>query len=168
MLFVTSYKDGIIPERLKNRVEKKMPLVQLDIIAPSVMEEKMVLVKAADMRKALDATGHIALYGLYFDTDKDTLKADARPALDEIAKLLKDSPDLKLYVVGHTDNQGAAAYNADLSLRRATSIVRDLTTGGGIAASRLTPHGAGLYSPVASNTDEPGRAKNRRVELVAQ
>lgn len=166
VLFTTVYSDGVIPSRLENLVKKGTPLVQLDIIAPVEMEEKMVFVKAEEMQKSLDSVGHIALYGLYFDTDKAELKDDSKPSLDEVAKLLKSDPDLKLYVVGHTDNQGSNTYNEDLSQRRAASIVKALTGEYGISAARLHPFGAGLYAPVASNDTEEGRAKNRRVELV--
>jgi OOP family OmpA-OmpF porin len=68
--------------------------------------------------------------------------------------------------VGHTDNQGKPEYNLDLSRRRAASIVAELTGKYGIAANRMDAFGCGLYSPVASNEAEAGRAKNRRVELV--
>ena len=73
---------------------------------------------------------------------------------------------LKLRVVGHTDDQGKADYNLDLSRRRAASVVRELTSKYGIDPSRLDAFGAGLYAPIASNASEEGRAKNRRVELV--
>jgi outer membrane protein OmpA-like peptidoglycan-associated protein len=68
--------------------------------------------------------------------------------------------------VGHTDNQGRADYNLDLSRRRAASVVRELAGKYGIAPERLDSFGCGLYAPVASNENEDGRAKNRRVELV--
>jgi OOP family OmpA-OmpF porin len=168
VLFVTAYGDGVIPGRLENVVKKKMPLVQLDIIRPTAMEEKMVFVKAEEMKAGLEKSGHVALYGLLFDTDKDTLKNESLPSLEEVAKLLKNNPTLKLYVVGHTDNQGSAEYNLDLSQRRSKSIVKALISQYGIDAKRLYGHGAGLFSPVASNSSEEGRSKNRRVELVEQ
>jgi outer membrane protein OmpA-like peptidoglycan-associated protein len=68
--------------------------------------------------------------------------------------------------VGHTDNQGKSDYNVGLSKRRAASVVTELTGKYGIAATRLDAFGCGMYSPVASNAAEEGRAKNRRVELV--
>lgn len=168
VLFVTAFADGVIPPRLNEVIKKKMPLVQLDIIRPSAMEEKMVFVKAEDMQAGLTQRGHIALYGLHFDTDKDTLKDESLPALEEVAKLLGNNSALKIYVVGHTDNQGSASYNQDLSQRRAINLVKTLSGKYGIEASRLHGHGAGLFSPVSSNTTEEGRAKNRRVELVEQ
>ena len=104
--------------------------------------------------------------GSYFDTDKDTVKAESQPTLAEIAKLLNSDPALRLHVVGHTDNQGKPDYNLDLSRRRAASIVAELTAKYGVPATRLDAFGCGLYAPVASNEAEEGRAMNRRVELV--
>jgi outer membrane protein OmpA-like peptidoglycan-associated protein len=63
-------------------------------------------------------SGKVALYGVYFDTDKDVVKSESQPTLGEIAKLLNGEPSLRLHVVGHTDNQGKAEYNLDLSRRR--------------------------------------------------
>ena len=165
-VFVTAYRDGIIPQRLQGKVHKARVLVQVVVVAPEQMEKKMTFVNADDMRQALHDSGRVALYGLYFDTDKDVVKAESQPTLDEIAKLLQSDPSMRLHVVGHTDNQGQAAYNLDLSRRRAASVVRELTVKFRIAANRLDAFGCGLYSPVAPNTTDDGREKNRRVELV--
>ena len=164
--FVTAYKDGVIPERLEGKVEKGRALAQLVVVAPQQMEKKMTFVNADDMKQSLHDSGKVALYGLFFDTDLDVVKTESRPTLEEIAKLLKSDPSLHLHVVGHTDNQGKANYNLELSRRRAASIVSELTGKMGIAANRLDAFGCGLYSPVAPNSTEEGRAKNRRVELV--
>lgn len=165
-LFVTAYKDGVIPESLSGRVQKDRALAELIIVAPEQMEEKMTFVNAQEMSKSLEDTGKVLLYGIYFDTDKDALRPDSQPTLQEIAKLLTANPQLNIRIVGHTDNQGKADYNLDLSRRRAASVLRELTAKYGVAASRLDSFGCGLYAPVASNASEEGRAKNRRVELV--
>ena len=164
--FVTAYKDGVIPERLEGKVEKGRTLVQLVVVTPRQMEKKMAFVNADEMKQALQESGKVALYGVYFETDKDVVKAESQPTLEEIAKLLKNNPSMRLRVVGHTDNQGKAEYNLDLSQRRAAGVLRELTSKYGIAADRLNAFGCGLYAPVASNSSEEGRAKNRRVELV--
>ncbi|MBA3035190.1 MAG: OmpA family protein, partial [Desulfobacterium sp.] len=90
------------------------------------------------------------------------------PALAEIVKMLKADANLKVYVVGHTDNVGQFANNVKLSQDRAASVVNALVGKHGIAAARLSPFGAGPTSPVASNKTDEGKAKNRRVELVGQ
>ncbi len=130
--------------------------------------DKIQFVKASEMEQALGDTGKIALYGILFDFDKDVVKPESKPTLDEIAKLLQAKPELKLKIVGHTDNKGTPEYNLDLSSRRAANVVAALTGSYGIAADRLASEGAGLTQPIASNDTDEGRAKNRRVELVAQ
>ena len=74
---------------------------------------------------------------------------------------------LRVWVVGHTDNVGTAEFNVTLSNARAAAVVKSLAAAG-IDPKRLTPHGDGPFAPVAANTTDEGRAKNRRVELVAQ
>ena len=129
-------------------------------------EQKMVMVKAADLASAMADAGRIALYGVSFDLDKADLRPDSKPQLDEIAALLRNDAALKVQVIGHTDNQGSAAHNDDLSQRRAQAVVTVLTAQYGIAAERLAAQGKGSSVPLASNDSEAGRAKNRRVELV--
>ncbi len=124
------------------------------------------MIDAAAMAKGLGEKGHIALYGIYFDTDKTVVKPESKPTLDEIAKLLAGSPDLKVIIVGHTDSQGTLAYNMDLSHRRAAAVAAVLVKSYGIASARLATAGVGYLAPVGSNQTEDGRALNRRVELV--
>jgi outer membrane protein OmpA-like peptidoglycan-associated protein len=165
-VFVTSYKDGVIPHRLEGAVTPGRALAELIVVAPEQVEQKMTFVNAREMSESLAASGRIALYGVYFDTDKDVVRQDSRQTLQEIAKLLQSQPQLKLHIVGHTDNQGTSEHNLDLSRRRATNVVRELASKFGIAADRLDAFGAGWYAPVATNDSSDGRAKNRRVELV--
>jgi OOP family OmpA-OmpF porin len=141
-------------------------LVLLDVVEAKAMDTKMVTVSASEMSKSIEAAGHIALYGIYFDIDKTDIKPESAPTLKEIATLLKQDPKLTLFVVGHTDNVGGEEYNMDLSRRRAASVVTALTSQYGIDAKRLRPAGVGLLAPVAPNDTEEGRAKNRRVDLV--
>lgn len=160
-LYVAVDRGTAFPET-KDRVA-----VLLDVVEDKPMETKMVTVDAAKMAKDIATTGRVALYGLYFDTDKADLKPESAPSLAEIVKLLKGEPNLKVYIVGHTDNAGGFDYNMGLSQRRAKSVVDQLVQSG-IAADRLKPAGAGLIAPVAPNDDEAGRSKNRRVEIVKQ
>jgi outer membrane protein OmpA-like peptidoglycan-associated protein len=127
-----------------------------------------VVANAAALSGGLTGNGHVIVNGILFDTGKADVKPESAPALQEVAKLLKENPTLKVYVVGHTDNVGALAGNIDLSKRRAASVVQALTTQYGIAAIRLQPYGDGPYAPIASNDSEDGRTLNRRVELVKQ
>jgi outer membrane protein OmpA-like peptidoglycan-associated protein len=137
----------------------------LAIIEKEAMKQD-VAIDAAAMASSIADTGSVAIYGINFDTASSVLKPDSEPAIDEIAKLLTNSPTLKVYIVGHTDMVGDAASNVKLSQARAQSVITALVTKHGIAASRLIAFGNGPYAPIASNKTEDGRAKNRRVELV--
>jgi OOP family OmpA-OmpF porin len=144
------------------------PFVVLFVAELKPMEGGLITVDAAALANDITSTGHSAVYGIYFDTAKAEVRPDSDAALKEIAKLLEQTPTLKLYVVGHTDSVGALASNMDLSKRRADSVVAALTTKYGVAAARLVAQGCGPLAPVGSNDTEDGRAKNRRVELVKQ
>jgi outer membrane protein OmpA-like peptidoglycan-associated protein len=146
----------------------KRPVTLLEIVESEAMETGMVTVNAEAMAEGIDATGHIAIYGIYFDTDSAEIKPESLPTLKEISKLLQNRPDLELLVVGHTDNQGTYDHNMDLSSRRAEAVARALVREYGISEIRLRAAGVGYLSPVASNDTEPGRGMNRRVELVKQ
>jgi len=132
------------------------------------METGLVTVNAATLAGDISRTGHASVYGIYFDTGKADVEPESDATLKEIAKLLQQNPALKLYVVGHTDNQGTLDMNMDLSKKRADAVLASLTTKYGVAASKLRAAGDGPTAPVASNDAEDGRAKNRRVELVKQ
>ncbi len=123
---------------------------------------------AAAFANDLSTTGHAAVYGIYFDTNKSEIKPESAQAIGEIAKLLQGDPGLKLYVVGHTDGTGGVESNLRLSQDRAQAVIQALVTGHGIAPARLRSFGNGPFAPVATNATEEGRAKNRRVELVKQ
>ena len=144
----------------------KQPVTLLEIIESKAMDTGMVTVDAEAIGKGIDATGHMAIYGVLFDTGSATIKPESAPVLAEIARLLASRPSLKLLVVGHTDNQGAFDYNMNLSSERAHSVTRYLTDTHGIAPDRLQSAGVGYLAPVASNDTPEGRARNRRVELV--
>jgi OmpA-OmpF porin, OOP family len=147
-------------------VNKNRVFTQLDIIEVKAMQAGQVQVDAAAMAGEIAARGRVALYGIYFDTNRTEVKPESKPALDEIGRLLKQNPALNLLVVGHTDSAGDYAYNLDLSRKRAESVVQILTGQHGIAPARLRAAGVGYAAPVATNRAEDGRAKNRRVELV--
>ncbi|HXX58485.1 MAG TPA: OmpA family protein [Thermodesulfovibrionales bacterium] len=137
---------------------------ELVIVETKPMEQE-VTADASALNQSITATGKAVVYGIYFDTGKSEIKPESTPTLDEITKLLKENPRLKLYVVGHTDDTGNLESNLKLSSDRAAAVAKALT-GRGIEASRLKPAGVGPYCPVDTNRTEEGKAKNRRVELV--
>ena len=149
-----------------HEIEKGQVAVQVDVIESKPMEEKMVAVDASEMDKQIATNGKVALYGIYFDFNKADVKPESEAALAEIGKLLKTRPALAVLVVGHTDAAGSFESNRTLSQRRADAIVSALVAKHGIDRKRLFPVGVSFASPVATNTTEEGRAKNRRVELV--
>ena len=140
----------------------------LQVIESGAMQTGNVTVNADALAKGMDADGKVALYGVYFDTGKAELKPESKPQLAEMAKLLASKNGLKVFVVGHTDNQGALETNLALSQHRAEAVAAALAKDYKIDPKRLLARGSANYSPVASNHAEPGRALNRRVEMVEQ
>ena len=144
-------------------------VLNLTAVTETVLTQDVVAnASAAAMGTSLSGAGHVVVNGILFDTGKADVKPESDAALQEVSKLLKGDPKLKVYVVGHTDNVGALAANMDLSKRRAAAVVQVLATKYGIPAAQLASFGAGPYAPVASNDSEDGRTFNRRVELVKQ
>lgn len=164
-LYLKVAKDGA-----EIRIHVNMNIAEqylLRMVEKGTMKQEMEA-DAATLGAGIKADGRIAVYGIQFDTGKAEIKPASEPSLLEIAKMLKAQPALKLHVVGHTDNVAGLDLNMQLSKNRAQAVVQALTTRHGVAAGRLMAHGVGPVAPVASNDTEPGRAKNRRVELVKQ
>lgn len=142
-----------------------VPLIGfVTVLEKQAMQSSLGFLDAAAMKKELDAKGRVALY-INFDVDKATLRADAQPIIDEINKLLVADGSLKLSIEGHTDATGGADHNRQLSGARARSVFGALV-GLGVDPSRLASKGFGPDKPIAENSTDDGRAKNRRVELV--
>jgi len=139
----------------------------LTIVERQAMVQQ-VIADAKFMSEGINATGHVAIYGIYFDFNKADVKPESEPALKEITKLLQQNTKLKIYVVGHTDNVGGLDYNMKLSQQRAEAVVKELISKYKITPDRLKAGGVGPLAPVTSNDTEEGKAKNRRVELVKQ
>lgn len=138
---------------------------QKDLEAGQTVEITLRLERVKDdLAERLENEGKVDLYGIYFDTDKATLKPESEGTLNQVLALLKGKPELRLAVAGHTDSQASDSYNLDLSKRRAQAVVKWLTDKG-IAADRLEAQGFGETQPVADNETPAGRALNRRVEI---
>jgi len=137
----------------------------LTIVEQEAMAQEVVA-NAEAWKGDIASAGHVAIYGITFDTDKAVIRPESEPVIAEMAKLLGVDPALSVFIVGHTDNTGRYEHNVQLSQERARSVVTALVSKHGVAASRLTGVGVGPVAPVASNDSEEGRAKNRRVELV--
>ena len=102
---------------------------------------------------------------IHFEFNKSKIKPDSFAILDAVVQVLKENPDIMIEVGGHTDNVGGVAYNKTLSQARADSV-RTYLVAHGISGARLTARGYGMDVPVDTNSNEAGRAKNRRVEFV--
>jgi len=101
-----------------------------------------------------------------FDFDESQIRDDQKPALDRVGEILAEWPELRLEVGGHTDNIGTPEYNVELGRRRADAVVgylRDRFPG--IGANQLTVKTFGETRPIADNSTDEGRARNRRVEF---
>jgi OOP family OmpA-OmpF porin len=148
-----------------NPAQGKRGGVYLDIVEGKPMEGGKVAanLNAADMAKGIATDSKVAIYGVYFDTGKADVKPESATALAEMAAMFKQSPKLKVFVVCHTDKQGAVAQNLALSRRLAESVVGALVDTYKINVARLSPKGVAAYSPLASNRAEAGRQQNRRV-----
>ncbi len=177
--FGNSVNDGLIPwpngctnwsttiKMVKGNKEIWMFVSQTDegynmVIAE--IESMKQDIQANEMFDALNKEGFVALY-INFETGKADIKPESQKIIDQIVQMLKDYPDLKISVEGHTDNVGTPQSNQILSENRAKAVMNAIIAKG-IDKSRLSSKGWGQTKPIADNNTEEGRAKNRRVELV--
>lgn len=133
---------------------------------------KLIRIEYPEARQAADSIESTLtrkepalVYGIYFDFSKADIRKESGRVLTEIATILRDHPDWKLRIDGHTDNVGNDAANLELSRRRAVAVKEALVTRFKVDASRLTTGGYGESSPKDTNATPEGRARNRRVEL---
>ena len=120
---------------------------------------------AVPLYDRLTTEGKIVTYAITFESGKADLKPESMVEIVRIAKLMQDNPNLNFEVQGHCDSTGSDQVNDPLSQKRAEAIVASLVEQG-IAQTRLTAVGKGSHSPIADNSTDEGRAKNRRVEFV--
>ena len=133
----------------------------LTIIEKGEVEQEIT---ANAILKELNETGKAILY-INFDSGKSTIKKESMPVVEQIIEMMKQAPDIKISVEGHTDSDGSNESNLKLSEARAQAVV-DAIIKGGIDASRLSSAGFGEEKPIADNNTDEGKAKNRRVELI--
>ncbi len=137
----------------------------LTTVKAKELEQEMQATGADGWAQQINQTGRVSIYGINFDTGKATIRPDSEPVLAEVVTLLQKQPDWYLMVAGHTDNAGTDTVNVPLSQQRAQAVIAWLGAKG-IDKARLTAAGFGARKPVADNSTEDGRAKNRRVDLI--
>lgn len=123
-------------------------------------------IEANEMFDKLNSGDALTLY-INFETGRSAIKSESQNIIDELHKMLTGNPTLKIVVEGHTDNVGNAASNKILSEQRATSVKTALVSKG-ISGDRIQTAGFGQDKPIADNTTDDGKAKNRRVEIRKQ
>jgi len=121
---------------------------------------------APDTRNKLLTEGKLISRGILFDVNSDRIKPESYGSVQEIAKVLKESPEVNVKIVGHTDADGEAEANLELSKKRAEAVKQLLITEFKIEASRLQTDGKGEAEPTDPNTTPVGKANNRRVEFI--
>ena len=172
-----------LPREAKDYVCGKVSTAQGDVfisVAAAVFDNRTyyalvtVLAEAMDLdnvtlnliNQKIGQTGRVAIYDIFFDTNKAEIKKESSAALQVIADYLKENPDSSFLMVGHTDSTGNFNANIQLSMERANAVIEKLVTAYGISADQIKPVGVGPACPRMSNDSDKGRAKNRRVELV--
>jgi outer membrane protein OmpA-like peptidoglycan-associated protein len=133
----------------------------LTIVEKGEVEQEIT---ANAILKELNETGKAILY-INFDSGKSTIKKESMPIVEQIIEMMNQAKDIKLSVEGHTDSDGSNESNLKLSEARAKAVVEAITKGG-IDAARLGSEGFGEEKPIADNSTDEGKAKNRRVELI--
>ena len=162
-LYVGEEKLFDLPKAMSKNYKYNM--IRFDHGTPMISNVR-IATGLPDMRNKLITEGKLISYGIYFDVNKDVVKSESFATIKEIAAILKDNPDLKIKIVGHTDSDGDDKSNLDLSKRRASSVKNSLVKDFGIDAARIETDGKGEGEPVATNDSAVNKALNRRVEFI--
>jgi outer membrane protein OmpA-like peptidoglycan-associated protein len=155
-----------VPNADLGRADKILFYTDADVNKPTLFGNFRVAAGGKKLYEALAAKGRVATQGIYFDTGSDRIRPESTPTLKEIGAMLKDHPELKLTIEGHTDNVGSAESNQTLSEKRAAAVRQFLIDSYQVDGGRLQAKGLGQTKPAASNDTPEGRQTNRRVELV--
>ncbi|OFX89573.1 MAG: hypothetical protein A2W99_14715 [Bacteroidetes bacterium GWF2_33_16] len=147
-------------------VGDNITLITQDIVEVEAVETGMV--SAEFIAKGIQTDGHIAVYDILFETGKSDIKPESSATIKSVADYMNANPTKKFYIVGHTDNVGDFAANMTLSENRAKAVLNELITKYTVKAEQIKAYGVSSLAPVATNTTEEGKAKNRRVDIVEQ
>ncbi|NND62291.1 MAG: OmpA family protein [Flavobacteriaceae bacterium] len=158
MISVIANKQGYQPDSESFELLREETRRVTLVLEPKEAENENFL------EEEIKEKGFVNLYGILFDSGKDIPKKESEAVLNELANFLKNNPNIKIEIIGHTDSDGEESYNEDLSGRRAQSVVQWLSDHD-IDVSNLVSDGKGESNPVASNDTDSGKALNRRVEV---
>jgi outer membrane protein OmpA-like peptidoglycan-associated protein len=155
--------DQKVAEQSSEALADQKDAVLLDARKREVdaLTRELAELKARETDRGIELT----VGDVLFDVGQASLKPGATTSLGRLAAFLREHPDRKVLIEGHTDSSGTPSYNLDLSLARADSVARALV-GDGVDGDRISPRGFGESTPVASNDSAAGRLQNRRVEIV--
>jgi OmpA-OmpF porin, OOP family len=169
-----NYADSAAGERVAIFIEAvtrhPLPTPSAEPISAAPAHDTTVtnaVLNATELAQHLAENGRAVLYGIEFDDAQTTLRPEATAQLEQIAALLKQNSQLTLYIVGHSDNDGNLKQNLQRSQQRASTVMQALIQRYDISAARLSATGMAHLAPVATNANAAGRARNRRLELVA-
>jgi len=132
---------------------------------PTMIKNIRIAEGAVELYDRFITDGKIVANGIKFDSGKATLKPESMGIINEIVKLMKEHPEIKFSVEGHTDSDGDTGFNQNLSEQRAATVRNQLIEQG-ISSDRMVTKGFGEDMPVADNGTPEGKANNRRVEFV--
>ena len=162
-LYVDQEKLFDSPKAMKKNY--KFNMIRFDDGTPLVTNVR-IATGLPDLRSKLITEGKLVSYGIFFDVNKDLVKAESYPTLKQIAAVLAENPTVRISIVGHTDSDGDDRANLDLSKRRALAVKDALVKDFQIDAARIDTDGKGETAPVAPNDSMTNKALNRRVEFV--
>lgn len=165
-VYVNKRRVANIPNAELPRTGKLWFKVDGEEEEPTLLTDLRIAGGGKDLYDALSTEGRVAVQDILFDTNSAEIKPSSSAVLEEIAGILKDQPEMRLLIEGHTDSQGEFQHNVELSDDRAAAVKAHLVEQHGISPDRLETIGLGPTRPAVSNDTEEGRAENRRVELV--
>lgn len=157
-------------EERARQAQQQSQLVQLELERVRAERDRLERIRGLESAGAIVRTETRGIVvtlpgGIFFDSGRATLKPGARNILTKAAENLRDMPDARISIEGHTDNVGSDEMNLGLSQKRAEAV-RELLINNGVEASRITATGLGEAIPIAGNNTEAGRQQNRRVEII--
>ncbi|WMS87257.1 OmpA family protein [Pleionea litopenaei] len=142
------------------------PRTLVDVITKPTEHRFDVVVNTNDIAKTIEKDGKVVLSGIYFETDSATLDPSSLAQVKAMSEFIKAHQGKQFAVVGHTDNVGSGQYNEQLAKNRAQAVVKLMLQKFDVKPQQVMAKGLGPYAPVTSNSDENGKALNRRVELI--